>query len=207
MVDNNAAESVSFSPIGIPEVYNEENLSTQKEDPQNRARIFQAHVYHRRTPRAVPSTPQGSRTPHLLSTPTPFRPRSAPRFSPQGQVCTLKKSRQFDRVFKHGRPQQRDGLVLYAVRSNHRGLRIGFCVSSKVGDAVTRNRLRRQLREVIRLQTREFVFGYDCVVLARPSVLGSEFQKLRNSFTELGRRIGVLAQAERSRKERTGQGH
>lgn len=201
MVDKFPKQSIDCSPIGTPEVHNEENLSTQKEDPQNRTRIFQKDGNDRRTTCTLPSSTQGPHSPDLL---IQFRPHPATRFTPnQRKISTLKKSRQFDRVFKHGRSLHRDGIVLYTVRANHRGLRMGFCVSSKVGGAVTRNHLRRRLREVIRLQRHEVIMGFDCIVLARESILKSDFVQLQASFADLGRRSGILTQAGGTRKERT----
>ena len=58
-------------------------------------------------------------------------------------------------------------LVLYA-RPNRLGMnRVGITTGKKLGHAVVRNRARRRLREVYRLNEHRFKPGYDIVVVAR----------------------------------------
>ena len=60
--------------------------------------------------------------------------------------------------------------------------RIGFTVSAKLGHAVIRNRVRRQLREIYRLHLPEFKSGRDCVVVARSRCVNGDFRKMEASF-------------------------
>ncbi len=82
-------------------------------------------------------------------------------------------------------------LVLYA-RENHLGInRVGFTVSKKLGHAVVRNRVRRRLREVYRLNERSFLPGYDIVVVARSKCIDAPFAKLTNAFLALSKKAGI----------------
>ena len=74
----------------------------------------------------------------------------------------------FDRVHRRGaRAPTRDLTVLvHPSPSPH--VRLGMAVSRKVGNAVVRNRLRRRIREIVRLHQAELP-GWDLVVVARPT--------------------------------------
>lgn len=83
-------------------------------------------------------------------------------------------------------------LVLYA-RKNRTGInRVGFTVSKKLGKAHIRNRTRRRLREVYRLNEAKFQSGWDIVVVARSKSVEAPFDKLTASFLALAAKANIL---------------
>ena len=83
-------------------------------------------------------------------------------------------------------------LVLYA-RHNRLGVnRVGITTGKKLGHAVVRNRARRRLREVYRLNEHRFKPGYDIVVVARSRCITADFQKLTNAYLSLAEKAGIL---------------
>lgn len=83
-------------------------------------------------------------------------------------------------------------LVLYARRNRTGENRVGITVSKKLGGAVVRNRVRRRLREVYRLNEAKFAPGWDIVVVARSRCIGSDFQKLTAAYLSLAKKAGIL---------------
>lgn len=107
--------------------------------------------------------------------------------------CSLKLNHIFRRLYK-GAAQANACLVLYC-RPNHTGKnRVGITVSKKLGKAVQRNRVRRRLREVYRLNEGLFAPGYDIVVVARSRCLKASFQTLVDAYLSLAEKAGLLAQ-------------
>ena len=83
-------------------------------------------------------------------------------------------------------------LVLYA-RPNRLGInRVGITTGKKLGHAVVRNRARRRLREVYRLNEALFKPGYDIVVVARHKCVTADFQKLTRAYLSLAEKAGIL---------------
>ncbi len=81
----------------------------------------------------------------------------------------LSRSRDFDAVYRHGRSVSTRFLVLYRFdREGDDGeARLGIAVPKKIGGAVTRNRIKRRLREVWRELLPDVPGGTDYVLLVR----------------------------------------
>ena len=83
-------------------------------------------------------------------------------------------------------------LVLYARKNRSATNRVGITVGKKLGGAVTRNRVRRRLREVYRLNEEKFLPGYDIVVVARSRCVDASFQNLQKAYLALAEKAGIL---------------
>lgn len=70
--------------------------------------------------------------------------------------------------------------------------RYGFITSKRIGNAVTRNRIRRQLRECVRLLHPQLATGYDLVWIARDGIVEKPYQDISRTVTELCERAGLL---------------
>ena len=83
-------------------------------------------------------------------------------------------------------------LVLYARRNRTATNRVGVTVGKKLGHAVVRNRVRRRLREVYRLNEDKFLPGWDIVVVARSRCITADFGKLTDAYLSLADKAGIL---------------
>jgi len=83
------------------------------------------------------------------------------------------------------------GFVLQARDRHEDGpVRVGFTCSKKVGNAVERNRVRRRLREVVRLSPPDRMRrGYDYVLIGRSAALDLPFSRLVEDFDRALRRV------------------
>jgi ribonuclease P protein component len=81
--------------------------------------------------------------------------------------CRLKRGADFQRVFKQRRTASDDLLVVHGRANGLEFSRFGLSVSRKVGNAVTRNRWKRLLREAFRLTRGDLPPGIDLVLIPR----------------------------------------
>ena len=107
---------------------------------------------------------------------------------------SLKLNHIFQRLY-HTKGVADGYLVLYARRNRAGGNRVGITVSKKLGKAHIRNRTRRRIREVYRLNEEIFLPGWDIVVVARSKSVEAPFDKLTKSYLGLARRAGILREA------------
>ena len=105
--------------------------------------------------------------------------------------CSLKLNHIFRRLYATS-GHANGYLVLYARANRSDGNRVGITVSKKLGHAVVRNRVRRRLREIYRLNEERFAPGWDIVVVARSRCVDADFRKLTHAYLSLAKKAGVL---------------
>ena len=102
----------------------------------------------------------------------------------------LTDSPEFERVYRQG-SAYRGRLFSVHAFPNEQGIpRLGLSVSRKVGNAVTRNAVRRRLREVFHSCISGMSEDLDLVVSARPAAAGATFEELREEFSKSLGRVG-----------------
>ena len=108
-------------------------------------------------------------------------------------VVPLKENAAFRRLYYKGKSAGNRYLVIYCARNRLEVTRVGLTVSTKLGHAVVRNRVRRRLREIVRHNASCLPSGYDVVVVARTAAVEAEFAALEKSFRTLTGRLGLSA--------------
>lgn len=101
----------------------------------------------------------------------------------------LQKNKAFQYVYHRGRSVACHDLVMLYAKG--KSMQVGFSVSKKVGNAVTRNKIKRRLRECFRPYLGDVKNGL-YVVVARPSAAGATFQSLQRDTLYLLKKHGAL---------------
>ncbi len=89
-------------------------------------------------------------------------------------MTTLKKNFEFKRIMNKGKCIGGKLITIYVFPNKLKKLRVGFAVSKKAGKAHDRNRIRRILRENVRLLEKEFDQGVDVIFLWKNKILADE---------------------------------
>ena len=106
----------------------------------------------------------------------------------------IRKTAQYAVVYGEGRLWANSLLVVKALPNGLALSRYGFSISRRVGKAVTRNRVKRLLREILRASPIEI--GWDVVVIARPATAAIDYDSLSKAVRDLLLRAGLLRMLE-----------
>ena len=99
---------------------------------------------------------------------------------------SLKKNKDFQIVYNHGKSFANRFLVMYVLENDKDTNRLGISVSKKVGNSVIRHHITRLIRESYRLQEDMFNSGLDIVVIARSNAKNASYHEIASALVHLG---------------------
>ena len=101
----------------------------------------------------------------------------------------LRKNYQFNYVYKNGKSVSDENLVVIFCRNKNGKPKVGFSVSKKYGKAVKRNRIRRQLKEIVNQRYFNLDKQYNYIFIPRPSEVVAAFKDLEKSADRIIEKI------------------
>lgn len=107
------------------------------------------------------------------------------------KTVTLKRNFEFRRVYNKGNYSAGKYMVLYSLANNSEKNRLGITASKKIGKSVSRNRIRRLIKESYRLQGDTFKKGHDVVFVARIADKNTGLAEIRREMENLAGKLGL----------------
>ena len=162
---------------------NEADLPAQEAASSKRARLPCPNEDHRWTTRAVRTTrPRPQEADGL----TADRGHNSPR------LAMLSRPEDFAALQGQGSVRSNTLLVVRVRRNDLEETRFGFSTGRKLGGAVVRNRVRRRIREALRVMAPSFQPGWDVLIIARPAIVEADHDALAGAIRRVLRSGGVL---------------
>ena len=118
----------------------------------------------------------------------------------------LLKHADFDQVYQKGKRHFSGHMTVFYLRRDSGTPRVGFTVGRVLGGSVTRNRIKRRLREAARRQFAALGAPVDLVINPKKSVLTADFAELEREFARAFEKIGRESQVVSREPERPGRG-
>lgn len=98
----------------------------------------------------------------------------------------LRHTKDIENVWKNGKTIAGKLVFLKIIKNKKNISRFGFIVSSKISKkAVIRNKIKRQLREIIRHNLDKIKTGIDVTIIAKQEIINKEYQEIKNDFENL----------------------
>lgn len=92
---------------------------------------------------------------------------------------------EFQKVYNKGKNFWNRNLVLFVMKNNLGYTRVGYTVTKKVGNSVVRNRIRRQMKEIYRLNFYRIEKNYDLIFIPKQNVVDISFEELESAMLHI----------------------
>jgi len=105
----------------------------------------------------------------------------------------LKKDNDFKKVFKQGRNYQQEFIKIKVLKNDLAYSRLGFPIGLKISKkSVERNKIKRQLEEIVRLELKQIKPGFDIVVLVEQEITEKNYQAIKKTLISLFRKANLI---------------
>jgi ribonuclease P protein component len=105
----------------------------------------------------------------------------------------IKKNEEFQTLFKSGKSMANRQFVVYKLKKEGQShFRVGLSVSKKVGNAVTRNRVKRYIRQTFLELKGNIPEDHDFLVIARKPAADMDFHETKSSLMHVMKKARIL---------------
>lgn len=115
----------------------------------------------------------------------------------------VKREKDFKAIFKDGTSFANRKFVVYQLENQKSHFRVGLSVSKKLGNAVTRNQIKRRIRHILQSVKGSLVEHVDFVVIARKGVETLEYAEMEKNLLHVLKLSKIYQEGNGSEKETT----
>jgi len=107
------------------------------------------------------------------------------------KINIVKESREFTRIMNRYTPLKNKEFIVFLERKdNLTNYRFGISVSTKIGCAVVRNRLKRQIKAII--DEKDYQKNFNCIIILRKDVINKSFEEIHSSLFDILNRLNII---------------
>lgn len=110
------------------------------------------------------------------------------------KINIIKENREYNRIIKNGKPFYYKDYVIYLEKNPDHIYQFGFSVGKKIGNAVCRNKIKRQLKNI--LDEKNYQNGFNCIIIVRKGILDKPFIERRENLLNAVEKLGILKGAD-----------
>lgn len=106
------------------------------------------------------------------------------------KINILKENREYNRIINETRAFHYKDYVLYVEKDTNDVYHFGFSVGKKIGNAVTRNKIKRQLKNI--LDQKCYQNNFNCIIIVKKSILNKSFQEKQQDLLEAMEKLKLV---------------
>lgn len=105
------------------------------------------------------------------------------------KINIVKKNRDFSRIIKNNRPIKSNLFVIYLEKNTNDIYKFGISASKKVGNAVTRNRVKRQIKSI--LDKNIYKNNFNCIIIIKKDIIDKSFDEMSKDLNILINKLNI----------------
>jgi len=105
------------------------------------------------------------------------------------KINIVRKNIEFNNIINVGIKYHSDLFFVYLLKNSYDYNRYGIAISKKIGNAVVRNKYKRQVKDIID-DIKVSLLGYDFIFIARPKIKLCSYEIIKNNIVTIFSKIG-----------------
>lgn len=108
------------------------------------------------------------------------------------KIYRLRSNMEFKKTYKGGKNYWNRNFILYVRKNGLDYSRVGYSITKKIGNSVVRNKIRRRMKEVYRLNFHNIKGGYDLIFIPKRNVVDISYKEIESAILHILRISKVL---------------
>lgn len=110
------------------------------------------------------------------------------------KINILKKNEEFTRIIHQSKSYRYKDYIIYKEKKEKGISLFGISVGKKVGNAVTRNKVKRQIKSII--DQNNYKNDFNCIIIVRKGIIEKSFQQMKEELEEVMKTLDMLEEKE-----------
>ena len=106
------------------------------------------------------------------------------------KINIIKSNDEYNRIIKNIKPYKFMDYIIYLEKVNTENYCFGFSIGKKVGNAVTRNKIKRQIKNII--DEKNYQNNFNCIIMVGKGILNKTFQERRTNLLEAINKLDII---------------
>jgi len=98
------------------------------------------------------------------------------------KINIIKESKDFEKIIKNNKSFKTKYFYIYVQKKEQKNYRFGISVGKKIGNAVIRNKIKRQIKEII--SKNDYQKNFDCIIIVRREINNANFSKISEDLNK-----------------------
>ena len=114
------------------------------------------------------------------------------------KINILKNSRDFDRIIKGNKPYKYKDYIIYIERNTNDLYKFGLSVGKKIGNAVNRNKIKRQLKSII--DKKDYQNNFNCIIIVGKGIKEKNFEEREKNLLVALNNLNIIKEKQDEEK-------
>ena len=106
------------------------------------------------------------------------------------KINILKKSQDFEKIIKNNKSYKSSYFFIYLQRHENSIYHFGLSVGKKIGNAVRRNKVKRQIKEII--SENDYQNNFDCIIIVRKEINNHTFPEIKEELNRVFKKLSII---------------
>ena len=114
------------------------------------------------------------------------------------KINILKESRDFDRIIKNNKPYKYKDYIIYLEKETNSVYKFGLSVGKKIGNAVNRNKVKRQIKSIIR--EKDYQNNFNCIIIVGRGINERNFNEIKENLLNALFKLNLIKENSNEKK-------
>lgn len=108
------------------------------------------------------------------------------------KINILRKNEDFGNIIENNKSYKSNYYTIFLVPTTNNNYRFGISIGKKVGNAVIRNKIKRQIKNILDIYKDQIKPNYDCIIIVKSNIIDLSYFQIKESLFEVLKKINIF---------------